>query len=61
MNHERKNSEDSILSCNRIEIVIKKDKQRKTRIRDENYDQIAKSPQIQYWLNIMNDNKTLTQ
>ena len=61
MNHERKNSEDSILSCNIIEIVITKDKQRKTRLRDENYDQIAKSPQIQYWLNIINDNKTLTQ
>lgn len=31
MNHERKNSEDSILSCNRIEIVIKKRQTKKNK------------------------------
>jgi len=61
MINERKNSEDSILSCNGIEILIQKDKQRKKRKRDENYEKIAKSPQIQYWLNIINENKTLVQ
>lgn len=64
MINERKNSEDSILSCNGIEILSQKDKQRKQRKkrkRDENYEKIAKSPQIQYWLNIINENKTLVQ
>jgi hypothetical protein len=63
MNNEQKNSEDSIRSSHGEEIVQinTKEKQIRTRLRDETYDQIAKSPQIQYWLNIINDNKTLTQ
>lgn len=63
MNNEQKNSEDSIRSSHGEEIVQinTKEKQIRTRLRDETYDHIAKSPQIQYWLNIINENKTLTQ
>ena len=55
----RKNSEDSIISSGTEEIIIilsdfKKEK-RKKRKRDETYEQVAKSPQVQYWLNIINN------
>ena len=58
----RKNSEDSIISSGAEEIILilsdfKKEKIIKRRKREETYEHVAKSPQVQYWLNIINSNK----
>ena len=57
----RINSDDKSLDSEEITTIFKNiDKKSKIRKREETYDQkIAASTKIEYWLNIINSNKTL--
>ena len=57
----RIDSDDKSLDSEEITTIFKNiDKKSKRRKREERYDQkIAASPKIEYWLNIINSNKTL--
>ena len=66
MNNNRSISEDSLKSSGNEEItqIFKNNNKnmKKRRKREKSCNQSAKSPEIQYWLNIIiNNNKVLTQ
>ena len=61
MINKNRSRSNSLNSSGETEIIFILNKTPKRRKRDENYEEVAKSPQVHYWLNIINDNKSLTK